>query len=56
MDPFHALDMADEESELEEGEAEISAEEPEEKERVTSSRTLVDIPVIPFEPPTIGSG
>ena len=47
--------MADEEEELEEGDA-VAVEEPEEKEQVTSSRTLVDIPVIPFEPPTIGSG
>ncbi len=48
--------MADEESEPEEGETEMSAEEPEEKQQVTSSRTLVDIPVIPFEPLAIGSG
>lgn len=47
--------MADEEEQLEEGEA-VSVEEPGEKEQVTSSRTLVDIPVIPFEPPTTGSG
>lgn len=47
--------MADEEQELDEGEA-VTVEEPEEKEQVTSSRTLVDIPVIPFEPPTTGSG
>ena len=47
--------MADEESELDEDEA-MSVEEPEEKEHVASSRTLVDIPVIPFEPPTTGSG
>ena len=46
--------MADEDSELED-EA-VSVEEPEEKEQVSSSRTLVDIPVIPFEPPTTGSG
>ncbi len=51
-----ATDMADEESEIGEGNVEMSAEGPEEKERVTSSRTLADIPVIPFEPPTTGSG
>ena len=48
--------MSDEESELEEGESEVSVEEPQEREQVTSSRTLADIPVIPFEPPTTGSG
>jgi Holliday junction resolvase RusA-like endonuclease len=49
--------MADEETELEEEEeGEIGEAAPEEKEQVTSSRTLVDIPVIPFEPPTPGSG
>lgn len=48
--------MADEETELEEGEGEIGEPAPDEKEQVTSSRTLVDIPVIPFEPPTPGSG
>ncbi len=55
MDTIHASDMADEETELEE-EAEIGEEQSPEKEQVTSSRTLVDIPVIPFEPPTPGSG
>jgi Holliday junction resolvase RusA-like endonuclease len=53
MDTFQPSDMAEEEEELE-GE-EIGEEAPE-KEQVTSSRTLVDIPVIPFEPPTPGSG
>jgi len=49
--------MSDEETELAEGEGEIEVSEPpEEKEQVTSSRTLVDIPVVPFEPPTTGSG
>jgi Holliday junction resolvase RusA-like endonuclease len=48
--------MADEETELEEDEAEIGEAAPEEREEVTSSRTLADIPVIPFEPPTPGSG
>lgn len=48
--------MSDEEAELEDEEAEIGEAAPEEKEQVTSSRTLVDIPVIPFEPPTTGSG
>lgn len=48
--------MADEEAELEEGEADIGEDMPQEKEQVSSSRTLVDIPVIPFEPPTTGSG
>ena len=48
--------MADEEPELEEGEGEIGEPALDEKEQVTSSRTLVDIPVIPFEPPTPGSG
>ena len=47
--------MSDDESELSE-EAEMEVSEPEEKEQVTSSRTLVDIPVVPFEPPTTGSG
>ena len=48
--------MADEESELEEEEGPLENAGPDEKESVTSSRTLVDIPVIPFEPPTTGSG
>jgi Holliday junction resolvase RusA-like endonuclease len=48
--------MEEEESELAEEEGEAAAEEAEEKEQVTSTRTLVDIPVIPFEPPTPGSG
>jgi Holliday junction resolvase RusA-like endonuclease len=48
--------MADEESELAEDEAEVPDAESEASERVASSRTLVDIPVIPFEPPTTGSG
>ena len=48
--------MADEESELAEEEGGLVVAESEEKEQVTSTRTLVDIPVIPFEPPTTGSG
>ena len=52
--------MADEEeaelTEDDDGGREIEAEGPEEKEQVSSTRTLVDIPVIPFEPPTTGSG
>ncbi len=48
--------MDEEEPEVSEDEAETVGEEPEGKEEVTSSRTLVDIPVIPFEPPTTGSG
>jgi len=48
--------MDDEETELEEGESEIGETAAETPERVASSRTLVDIPVIPFEPPTTGSG
>lgn len=55
QDNLAGSSMADEEEELEEGDA-VTVEEPEEKEQVTSSRTLVDIPVIPFEPPTTGSG
>jgi Holliday junction resolvase RusA-like endonuclease len=47
--------MDDEESEMSE-EEETIGEEPEEKEEVSSSRTLVDIPVIPFEPPATGDG
>ena len=45
--------MADEEELADETEIVAEAEE---KEPVTSSRTLVDIPVVPFEPPTTGSG
>ncbi len=56
MDTFQSSDMADEGSELSEDEAGVAGEEPEEKEEVASSRTLADIPVIPFEPPTTGSG
>ena len=56
MDTFHASDMVDEESELAEDEAEMAGEGSEEREQVASSRTLADIPVIPFEPPTTGSG
>jgi len=41
--------MAEEESELTEDESEMT-------ETVQSSRTLVDIPIIPFEPGTPGSG
>ncbi len=48
--------MSEEETELEEEEAEMPGEAPEEKEQVSSSRTLADIPVVPFEPPTTGSG
>jgi len=48
--------MDEEESELTEDESEIGENAAETPERVASSRTLVDIPVIPFEPPTIGSG
>ena len=48
--------MADEETELEGDEDVMEGAEPEQKENVTSTRTLVDIPVIPFEPPTTGSG
>ncbi len=44
----------EEETEMTEEEGEIGVEEAEEKEQVTSSRTLVDIPVIPFEPPATG--
>lgn len=39
-----------------EDEAELTEDEPEPSESVQSSRTLVDIPVIPFEPGTTGSG
>jgi len=42
--------MDDEETELEEGESEIGETAAETPERVASSRTLVDIPVIPFGP------
>src|SRR5437879_12061164 len=48
--------MGDEETELEEDESEIGETAAETPERVSTSRTLVDIPVIPFEPPTTGSG
>jgi Holliday junction resolvase RusA-like endonuclease len=48
--------MDDEEAEVDEEEAEIGEAPAETPERVASSRTLVDIPVIPFEPPTTGSG
>src|SRR6266568_8455273 len=48
--------MDDEEAELEEGESEIGETAAEVPGRVASTRTLVDIPVIPFEPPTTGSG
>jgi Holliday junction resolvase RusA-like endonuclease len=48
--------MDEEESELTEDQPEMAEEEAEEKEQVASTRTLVDIPVIPFEPPTTGSG
>ena len=48
--------MADEETGLEDDEGAMEGAESEEKETVTSTRTLVDIPVIPFEPPTTGSG
>jgi len=44
--------MDDEETELEEGESEIGETAPETPERVASTRTLVDIPVLPFEPST----
>ena len=39
-----------------EDESEITEDRPENEETVQSSRTLVDIPVIPFEPGTPGSG
>ncbi len=39
-----------------EDESEIAEDGPEAEETVQSSRTLVDIPVIPFEPGTPGSG
>ena len=52
---FGEVSMSGEE-ELAEDEAEMETEVVDEKEQVTSSRTLVDIPVIPFEPPTTGSG
>src|SRR5438445_5325074 len=48
--------MDDEEAEVDEEESEIGEAAAETPERVASSRTLVDIPVIPFEPPTTGSG
>jgi len=47
--------MDDEEAELEEGESDIGETAAEAPGRVASTRTLVDIPVIPFEPPTTGS-
>lgn len=46
--------MADEETELEESEEESSNDMDETS--VETSRTLVDIPVIPFEPPATGDG
>lgn len=46
--------MSEEDTELEE-EAEMP-ESAAQKEEVSSSRTLADIPVVPFEPPTTGSG
>src|SRR3989449_11634947 len=48
--------MEDEETELEGDGLEIGGTAAETAERVASTRTLVDIPVIPFEPPTTGSG
>src|SRR5690348_13919894 len=48
--------MDDEEAELEDDEAEVGEPATETPERVASTRTLVDLPVIPFEPPTTGSG
>ncbi len=48
--------MDDEEAEMDEEESEVGEAVTETSERVESSRTLVDIPVIPFEPPTTGSG
>src|SRR5438876_12323487 len=48
--------MDDEEAELEEGESDIGETAAEAPGRVASTRTLVDIPVIRFEPPTTGSG
>jgi len=48
--------MDDEEAEMDEEESEVGEAVAETSERVESSRTLVDIPVIPFEPPTTGSG
>src|SRR5260370_2950666 len=48
--------MDDEEAEIAEDEPEIGETATDTPERVASSRTLVDIPVIPFEPPTTGSG
>jgi len=48
--------MDDEEAEIAEDEPEIGEAATETPERVATSRTLVDIPVIPFEPPTTGSG
>ncbi|HVH15204.1 MAG TPA: hypothetical protein VNA15_05735 [Candidatus Angelobacter sp.] len=48
--------MDDEEAEMDEEESEVGEAVAETAERVESSRTLVDIPVIPFEPPTTGSG
>jgi Holliday junction resolvase RusA-like endonuclease len=46
----------EEEAEMTEEEGEVAVEEAAEKEQVSSSRTLVDIPVIPFEPPATGDG
>ncbi len=48
--------MDDEEAEVDEEESVVGETAAETPERVASSRTLVDIPVIPFEPPTTGSG
>src|SRR5207245_10388568 len=48
--------MDDEEAEVDEEESEVGEAAAETPERVASSRTLVDIPVIPFEPPTTRSG
>jgi len=48
--------MEDEEADVDEEEAEIGEAATETSGRVATSRTLVDIPVIPFEPPTTGSG
>src|SRR5437588_10272428 len=48
--------MDDEEAELEVGESDIGETAAEAPGRVASTRTLVDIPVITFEPTTTGSG
>src|SRR5438552_17561004 len=48
--------MDDEEAEVDEEESEFGEAAAETPERVASSRILVDILVIPFEPPTTGSG